>query len=158
MNPTVINHYFFFFFFFFPPGDWKLPVAAQCLSVMWRLSVRRRERKDLPAEPGGSEARPGPQQGSRCHLQNRDYRLDPSTTACPLFDLTEMRRVEAQGPGGIDLSTVAAVLCCSVWRGDHGGGTQALRLPQRFRWARGIRPTQPTDSGYYYGKWLWTRG
>lgn len=47
-----------------------------------------------------------------CALQIEFYLPDLSMTACPLFDLTEMRCVEAQGPGGIDLSTVAAFLCC----------------------------------------------
>lgn len=65
-------------------------------------------------------------------------------TACPLFDLTEMWCIEAQGPGGLNLSTVAAFLCCEVWHGSHRGSIQALRLPQRFRWARRIKPALKT--------------
>lgn len=126
--------------FAFLPDDRRLPAAAECLSVMWRLSVRRWEREDLSAEPGRSEACPGPQQGSHCSLQVEFYLLDLSMTACPLLDLTEMRCIEAQSPGGIHLSTVAPFLCCEVWRGSHRGGIQALRLPQRFRWARRIKP------------------
>lgn len=61
-----------------------------------------------------------------------------------LFDLTEVRCIEAQGPGGLDLSTVAAFLCCEVRHGGHRGSTQALRLPQRFRWARRIEPALKT--------------
>lgn len=51
------------------------------------------------------------------------------------LSLSEVRRVEAQGAGGIDLSTVSAFLRCQVRCGHHWGRPQALWLPQEFRWA-----------------------
>lgn len=51
-----------------------------------------------------------------------------------LYVVPEVRRVEAQGAGGVGVSAVAAFLCREVRRGRERGRPQAVRLPQEFRW------------------------
>lgn len=55
------------------------------------------------------------------------------------LSLSEVRRVETQGAGSVDMSTVSAFLRRQVRCGHHRGCPQALWLPQEFRWASGIR-------------------
>lgn len=106
-------------------GAGKPPAAAQRLSVLRGLPVGGGEPEDLPAEPGGSQAGSGTQQGSvslsttldpSCEPGRSGNRLVPLPPSAPTScRLSEVRRVEAQGAGGVSVSTVAAVLRCQVW-------------------------------------------